>query len=72
VLVLMPAITRLDIREQIVKELPNVVLEFLPAYSPDFNLLNWSGILVYIAHRLFKSVNELRDLLEKLLNQGNH
>jgi len=37
---------QLDIREQIVKELPNVVLEFLPAYSPDFNLLNWSGILV--------------------------
>jgi hypothetical protein len=24
----------------------------------------------YIAHRLFKSVDELKDLLEKLLNQG--
>jgi len=64
----MPAIKQLDIREQIVK-LPNVVLEFLPAYSPDFNLIElvWHSCKEYIAHRLFKSVNELRDLLEKLL-----
>jgi len=60
---------QLDIREQIVKELPNVVLEFLPAVLISIWLLVWHSCR-YIAHRLFKSVNELRDLLEKLLNQG--
>jgi len=42
------AITKLDIREQIVKELPNVVLEFLPA-SPDFNLIElvWHSCRIY-------------------------
>lgn len=63
---------RLDIRERITKELPNIVLEFLPAYSPDFNLIElvWHSCKEYIAHRLFKSVDELRNLLENLLNQG--
>lgn len=63
---------RLDIREQIAKNLPNLGLEFLPAYSPDFNLIElvWHSCKEYIAHRLFKSVFELRTLLEKLLNQG--
>jgi hypothetical protein len=34
--------------------------------------LNWSGIPCkeYLAHRLFKSVDELKNLLDKLLNQG--
>lgn len=48
------------------------MLEFLPAYSPDFNLIElvWHSCKEYIAHRLFKSVDELRNLLERLLNQG--
>jgi transposase len=62
---------RLDIQEQIRKEFPNIVLEFLPAYSPD-NLIElvWHSCKEYIAHRLFKSVEELKNLLERLLNQG--
>jgi transposase len=63
---------RLDIREKITQDLPNIVLEFLPAYSPDFNLIElvWHSCKEYIAHRLFKSVDELNSLLERLLNQG--
>lgn len=63
---------RLDIREKITQDLPNIVLEFLPAYSPDFNLIElvWHSCKEYIAHRLFKSVDELKSLLERLLNQG--
>jgi transposase len=63
---------RLDIREKIAAEMPNIVLEFLPAYSPDLNIIElvWHSCKEYIAHRLFKSVDELKDLLEKLLNQG--
>lgn len=63
---------RLDIREKIAQELPNMVLEFLPAYSPDFNIVElvWHSCKEYIAHRLFKSADELKNLLENLLNQG--
>lgn len=63
---------RLDIREKIATEMPNIILEFLPAYSPDFNIIElvWHSCKEYIAHRLFQSVDELKDLLEKLLNQG--
>ena len=63
---------RQDIRDKIVQELPNIVLEFLPAYSPDLNIIElvWHSCKEYIAHRLFKSVDELKDLLERLLNQG--
>ena len=63
---------RLDIRDKIAAEMPNLILEFLPAYSPDFNIIElvWHSCKEYIAHRLFKSVDELKDLLEKLLNQG--
>jgi transposase len=63
---------RLDIREKITQELPNIVLEFLPAYSPDFNIIElvWHSCKEYIAHRLFQSVEELKQLLERLLNQG--
>lgn len=57
---------------EIEKKLPNVQLYFLPAYSPDFNLIElvWHSAKEYIAHRLFQSVEELRDLLDRLLNQG--
>ncbi len=63
---------RQDIRDKIVQELPNIVLEFLPAYSPDLNIIElvWHSCKEYIAHRLFKSVDELKELLERLLNQG--
>jgi len=64
---------RLDIRDKIAQELPNITLEFLPAYSPDLNIIElvWHSCKEYIAHRLFKSVDELKELLENLLNQGN-
>ncbi len=41
-------------------------------YSPDFNLVElvWHSAKEYIAHKLFKSITELKQLLEKLLNQG--
>jgi len=44
----------------------------LPAYSPDYNLIElaWRSVKEYIAHRLFKSVEELSELLQKLLNEG--
>ncbi len=57
--------------EAIEKKLPNIQLYFLPAYSPNMNLVElvWHSTKEYIAHRLFKSVEELRNLLERLLNQ---
>ena len=56
---------------EIEKKLPNIQLYFLPAYSPDFNLIElvWHSTKEYIAHRLFQSVEELRQLLDRLLNQ---
>lgn len=32
--------------------------------------LVWHSAKEYVAHRLFKSVEELKNLLDKLLNQG--
>ena len=63
---------RQDIRDEIEKELPNIILEFLPAYSPDLNLIElvWHSCKEYIAHRLFQSVSELEFMLNKLLNEG--
>ena len=57
---------------EIEENLPNIRLEFLPEYSPDFNLVElvWHSAKEYIAHRLFKSVEELKDLLNRLLNEG--
>jgi hypothetical protein len=53
-------------------EMPNIRLEFLPPYSPDFNLIElvWHSVKEYIAHRLFESVNQLEELLNKLSNEG--
>lgn len=58
--------------EAIEKQLPNIQLYFLPAYSPDMNLVElvWHSAKEYVAHRLFKSVDELKNLLDRLLNQG--
>lgn len=60
-----------DIKEEIERNLPNLQLYFLPPYSPDFNLIElvWHSAKEYIAHRLFKSIDELRKLLDELLNQ---
>jgi transposase len=61
-----------DIAESIEKELPNLRLEFLPPYSPDYNLIElvWHSSKEYIAGRLFEKVDELKDLLDELLNKG--
>lgn len=61
-----------EVLEKIEKQLPNIQLECLPAYSPDFNLIElvWHSAKEYIAHKLFQSVSELKELLERLLNQG--
>jgi transposase len=58
--------------DQIATDFPNLHLLFLPPYSPDFNLIElvWHSCKEFIAHRLFQSVDELRSLLDRLLNQG--
>ena len=61
-----------EIIEKIESEFPNIILEYLPEYSPDYNLIElvWHSAKEYIAHRLFKSIEELEKTLDKLLNQG--
>jgi transposase len=46
--------------------------EFLPPYSPDYNIaeLVWHSAKEFLAHRLFKSIEQLESLLHQLLNQG--
>ncbi|RCJ15123.1 transposase [Nostoc sp. ATCC 53789] len=63
---------RKDILVRIKAEMPNIILEFLPPYSPDYNLIElvWHSAKEYIAHRLFESVSQLEELLNKLLNEG--
>ena len=63
---------RQDILSKVSQELTNFRLEFLPAYSPDYNIIElvWHSCKEYIAHRLFQSVDELKQLLDRLLNQG--
>lgn len=53
------------------RSIPNFVLEFVPAYSPDYNIIElvWYLCKEYIAHSLFQSVDELKYLLDKPLNQ---
>ncbi len=63
---------RKDILDKIKSEMPNFILEFLPPYSPDYNFIElvWHSAKEYIAHRLFESVSQLEELLNKLLNEG--
>jgi transposase len=63
---------RQDIIDLINQNLLRIHLEFLPAYSPDYNLIElvWHSCKEYIAGRLFKSVEELEELLKSLLNDG--
>lgn len=58
--------------KKIEAEMPNLHLEFLPEYSPDYNLIElvWHSAKEYIANRLFKSIEELECLLHQLLNEG--
>jgi len=61
-----------DYIQKITTQIPNSHLEYLPKYSPDYNLIElvWHSAKEYIANRLFKSVEELEVLLHKLLNEG--
>ena len=61
-----------EILEKIAKEMPNIVLEFLPPYSPDYNLIElvWHSAKEFIANRLFKSIEDLEALVHNLLNEG--
>ena len=54
-----------DILEKIAKEMPNIVLEFLPPYSPDYNLIElvWHSAKEFIANRLFESIEDLEALV---------
>ena len=63
---------RQDIIDKIEQALPNIHLCFLPAYSPDFNLIElvWHSCKEFIAHRLFQSAQQLKELLKRLLNDG--
>ena len=53
-------------------EMPNIYLEYLPEYSPDYNLIElvWHSAKEYVANRQFKSIEELEYLLHQLLNEG--
>ena len=61
-----------EILDEITEEMPNIILEFLPPYSPDYNLMElvWHSAKEYIANKLFKSIEELESLIHKLLNEG--
>lgn len=56
---------------KIESEMPNIHLEYLPEYSPDYNLIElvWHSTKEYIANRLFESIEELESLLNQLLNE---
>jgi transposase len=58
--------------KKIETEMPNLHLEFLPEYSPDYNLIElvWHSTKEYVANRLFTSIEELEYLLHQLLNEG--
>jgi transposase len=61
-----------DILDRIGKRMPNIKLEFMPEYSPDYNLIElvWHSAKEFVANRLFKSIEELEELLNRLLNEG--
>ena len=60
-----------EILDEIREEMPNIILEFLPPYSPDYNLMElvWHSAKEYISNKLFKSLEELESLINKLLNE---
>ena len=58
--------------QKIASEMPNLIIEFLPPYSPDYNLVElvWHSTKEYIANRLFESLEKLELVLNDLLNEG--
>ncbi len=58
--------------DKIESELPKIKLEFLPPYSPDYNLIElvWHSAKEYIAHREFETKEELEKVVNRLLNEG--
>lgn len=61
-----------NILSHIEAEMPNLIRQFLPPYSPDYNLIEfvWHSAKEYIDHRLFDPISQLEELLNKLLNEG--
>lgn len=61
-----------DIIEQISAEFPKIKLEYLPPYSPDYNLIElvWHSAKEYIAHREFENQEQLEKIVNHLLNEG--
>ena len=61
-----------EILTEIENNLPNIILEFLPAYSPDYNLIElvWHSAKEYIAHREFENKEQLAEVVNNLLNEG--
>jgi transposase len=61
-----------EILTKIKDNLPNIILEFRPAYSPDYNLIElvWHSAKEYLAHRDFENKEELAKTVNKLLNEG--
>ena len=71
-----------EILADIENNLPNIILEFLPPYSPDYNLIElgrkprqldmsvWHSAKEYIAHREFQNKEELEKVVDRLLNEG--
>jgi transposase len=61
-----------EILEKIKEEMPSLILEFLPEYSPDYNLVElvWHSAKEFMANRLFHSIEELEALANRLLNEG--
>ena len=61
-----------DVIDQVETELPNIRLEFLPPYSPDYNLIElvWHSAKEYIANREFENKEELEKVVNQLLNEG--
>ena len=47
---------RRDIRDKFSVQMPNLLWEFLPPYSPDFNIIElvWDSCKEYIDYRLFQ------------------
>jgi transposase len=45
--------------------MPNLILEYLPAYSPDLSLIElvWHSAKEFIAHRLFIVISNKSDTL---------
>jgi transposase len=61
-----------EILAKIEQNLPNLRLEYLPVYSPDYNLVElvWHSAKEYIAHREFENKEKLAKTVNELLNEG--